>query len=190
MAGRTAPGRRARGSPPQEAWSLRSSSPARGRRGAPMLFEVLQAPLEEFAPAPFFNQKGFDALEGLEDGVVFLFEAFEPPVDVVEVPQDLPELLIVAIQPLFDHIKPLIHEIEPAVHGLESTVDGSELPPQERDQVLVFAVRHVLASRPRSPRIASFHGPAREPKHTRKPFGLARRQAWCSGITSRRGHIR
>ena len=97
--------------------------------------QLLDAPLQHFAAAYLVSQETLDPPEYLEDGVIFLLQDLETPVDLVEMAKDLTESLVDML-------------LEP----VKSPVDRRELATEEFDQLLIFATGHGL------PRLAHLGG--------------------------------
>jgi len=92
-----------------------------------LAFQVLHPSLEFFALDLLVHEEALDPPEPFENRVVFLLQAFQPFVQMIEMAEDLAEAFVVLAQLGLDTI--------------EAALDLLELPPQEGDQVFVFLWR-------------------------------------------------
>src|SRR5262249_52018763 len=90
-----------------------------------VLSEPREVALEDLPPHALVGQQRLDAPERLGDGLVFLLQPLEPPVDLVEVAENLAAQLV-----------------EAAVYRLEAAIDRLEALTEERDELLVLGCRH------------------------------------------------
>ena len=103
------------------------------------MLQLVHPSFQELALHLLVDEQALDTSQGLGDGLVLLLEAFESPVDLVEVPEDFPLQLR---EPLVDVVEPLVHPEEPLVHPDEPPVHRGKLAPQELDELLVLGGSH------------------------------------------------
>src|SRR5713101_764534 len=101
-----------------------------------VLSERGEVALENIAPNPLVGQHGLDTPKRLGDGVVLLLEAFQAPIDLVEVTEEL----------CAKFIESLIDGVEALIDGLEEPIDGLETLAEEQDKLLVLRRRHASIS--------------------------------------------
>src|SRR5713101_4053325 len=124
-----------------------------------VLSERGEVPLENIAPDSLVGQEGLDAPKRLGDGVVLLLEAFQAPIDLVEVTEEL----------CAKFIESLIDGVEALIDGLEEPIDGLETLAEEQDKLLVLRRRHASISTLPGPKLQvcrvvdSRTGPLRKP---------------------------
>src|SRR2546427_9430014 len=129
-----------------------------------VLSERREVALENIAPNPLVSEQGLDAPKRLGDRVVLLLEAFEAPIDLVEVAEELCakfvesavdgveapihglEALTDDLEALVDGVEALVDGVEAPVDGLEAPVDGLETLAEEQDKLLVLRRRHASIS--------------------------------------------
>src|SRR5262249_33329766 len=88
-----------------------------------VLSESRQIALEHLAARPLVDQTALDPAKCLRDRLVFLLEALQAAVDLVEVSEDFGAELV---EPPIQRVEPLVHRVEPPVHGCESLVDDGK----------------------------------------------------------------
>ena len=93
------------------------------------MLELLHAPLQSFPSAPLISQRRFDPAECLENGVIFVLEKLQTPIQLIKMPQDVAE--------------PLIVLGERGLDGVEAPVDLIELAAQKSNKLLIVALGHV-----------------------------------------------
>src|SRR3989441_4052871 len=122
-----------------------------------VLSERREVALENIAPNPLVGEQGLDAPKRLGDRVVLLLEAFEAPIDLVEVAEELcakfvesavdgVEAPIHGLEALTDDLEALVDGVEAPVDGLEAPIDGLETLAEEQDKLLVLRRRHASIS--------------------------------------------
>src|SRR3989441_648281 len=129
-----------------------------------VLSERGEVALENIAPNPLVGQHGLDTPKRLGDGVVLLLEAFQAPIDLVEVTEELcakfiesavdgVEVPIHGLEALTDDLEALIDGVEAPIDGVEALIDGVEAPidgletlAEEQDKLLVLRRRHASNS--------------------------------------------
>ena len=90
-------------------------------QGAELVLQVFDSPFEHLAPDLLVGQQALDASQRLEDCLVLLLEALEPPVDFIEVAQDLAEAFL-------DAMLENIHTVLEAVEAEHEHVDTLREP--------------------------------------------------------------
>src|SRR5712692_5726800 len=90
-----------------------------------VLSERGEVALENIAPNPLVDQHGLDTPKRLGDGVVLLLEAFQAPIDLVEVTE---ELCAKFVESAVDGVEVPIHGLEALTDDLEALIDGVEAP--------------------------------------------------------------
>src|SRR3989475_6120761 len=145
-----------------------------------VLSERREVALENIAPNPLVSEQGLDAPKRLGDRVVLLLEAFEAPIDLVEVAEELcakfvesavdgVEAPIHGLEALTDDLEALVDGVEAPVDGLETPIDGLETLAEEQDELLVLRRRHASISTLPGPKLQvcrvvdSRTGPLRKP---------------------------
>src|SRR2546426_8030699 len=129
-----------------------------------VLSERREVALENIAPNPLVGEQGLDAPKRLGDRVVLLLEAFQAPIDLVEVTEELcakfiesavdgVEVPIHGLEALTDDLEALIDGVEAPIDGVEALIDGVEAPidglatlAEEPDKLLVLRRRHASIS--------------------------------------------
>src|SRR5713101_7744707 len=111
-----------------------------------VLSERGEVALENIAPNPLVDQHGLDTPKRLGDGVVLLLEAFQAPIDLVEVTEELcakfVESLIDGVEALPDDLEAPIDGVEAPIDGLKAPIDDLETLAEEQDKLLVLRRRH------------------------------------------------
>src|SRR2546428_6991697 len=90
-----------------------------------VLSERGEVPLENIAPDSLVGEEGLDAPKRLGDGVVLLLEAFQAPIDLVEVTE---ELCAKFVESAGDGVGVPIHGLEALTDGLQGVGDGGRAP--------------------------------------------------------------
>ena len=90
-------------------------------QGAELVLQVVDSPFERLAPDLLVGQQTLDASQRLEDCMVLLLETLEPPVDLVEVAQNLAEAFL-------DAMLESIHTVLEAVEAEHEHVDTLREP--------------------------------------------------------------
>src|SRR5713101_3892452 len=122
-----------------------------------VLSERGEVALENIAPNPLVGQHGLDTPKRLGDGVVLLLEAFQAPIDLVEVTEELcakfiesavdgVEVPIDGLEALTDDLEAPIDGVEAPIDGVEAPIDGLETLAEEQDKLLVLRRRHASIS--------------------------------------------
>src|SRR5262249_51850551 len=125
---------------------------ARGEHGD-ILPERRQIALEHLAPRPLVDQTALDAAERLRDRLVFLLEALQAAVDLVEVSEHFGpkrveltlegvEAPIHSVEAPIDHREPLIHPLEPLIDRVEALIDGRKALAEEPDEFGILGRGH------------------------------------------------
>jgi len=96
-------------------------------KGQSLTFQLVHALLQNFPFPSLVHQQGLNPTEPLSDRVILLLQSFQAAINLVEVSQDIPELLLDGVEPRLEALlhchKPLVEAYEPLVEAYESLVE-------------------------------------------------------------------
>src|SRR5262249_22114626 len=94
------------------------------------VLQLFDAPLQDLASPGLVAQQAFDTAQGLRNGNVLLVEAFQPTVDLVEMPENVAEARVdlhaPGVEAPFEPVEASVDQGEAVVDAVETTVDRIE----------------------------------------------------------------